>query len=208
MKKLSLIGLFFLSAMFSAHAKDLQVKGKVADEETGQKLKNCHVFINEHFGTITDEKGAFTLTIPENFQDKSLKISYLGYKTYEIPVKEIGSKYLNVNLVFDAIMLDDVVVVTPDPWEDFRTIIGEISTEYDNKREFMAAVFTEIDKIEFPKKEKSASNSVTNVESNGYKGEEFTGNGLLPGIIAFVIASLGLVFMAKPFIRLIDKSSK
>ena len=206
MKKLSLIGLFFLSAMFSAHANDIQVKGKVADEETGQTLKNCHVFINEHFGTITDEKGAFTLDIPEQYQDKSLKISFLGYKTYEIPVQKIDGRFLKVNLVFDEIMLDDVVVVTPDPWDDFRTIIGEISTEYNSKRELMAAIFTELDNFQFPEDVKSTTSS--KVKPTGYKGEEYIGNGILPGIIAFVIASLGLVFMAKPFIRMIEKSSK
>ena len=74
---------------------------------------------------------------------------------------------------------------------------------YDNNQEFYAAVFIEIKNMEFPDSKNEAQNAG---ESSLANGEENRG-GMLPGIIAFCIASVGLVFMARPFLRLINKDN-
>jgi hypothetical protein len=198
MKKLSTIALMFIPALIFAQTK-VEVNGEVKDKETGQTLSNCHVYINEHFGTLTDENGVFKLEIPVEFENDNLHISYLGFETLDKPVKDLNEKFMKVDLVPGAIWLDNVIVQA-DPWVDFRDIISEISSMYDNKQEFYAAVFNEIKNMEFPE----SKNEAKNAEESLTSGEENKGE-MLPGIIAFCIASVGLVFMARPFLRLINK---
>lgn len=56
-------------------------------------------------GTITDIDGNFSLQVPAN---ATIVISFIGYKTQEIPVN--GQKSLTVQLVEDSEMLEEVVV--------------------------------------------------------------------------------------------------
>lgn len=57
-------------------------------------------------GTITDMDGNFSLKVPAN---GTLVVSFIGYKTQEIPVA--GKTSFNVTLSEDSEMLDEVVVV-------------------------------------------------------------------------------------------------
>lgn len=57
-------------------------------------------------GTITDIDGNFSLQVKENV---ILVVSYIGYKTQEIPVK--GQTAVNITLVEDSETLSEVVVV-------------------------------------------------------------------------------------------------
>ena len=57
-------------------------------------------------GTVTDMNGAYSLQADAN---ATLVISYIGYKTQEIPVK--GQTAINITLSEDSEALDEVVVV-------------------------------------------------------------------------------------------------
>lgn len=57
-------------------------------------------------GTITDMDGNFSLKVPAN---GTLVVSFIGYKTQEIPVA--GKSSFTINLAEDSEMLDEVVVV-------------------------------------------------------------------------------------------------
>lgn len=57
-------------------------------------------------GTITDMDGNFSLKVPSN---GTLVVSFIGYKTQEIPVG--GKASFTINLTEDSEMLDEVVVV-------------------------------------------------------------------------------------------------
>lgn len=61
---------------------------------------------NTSNGTITDINGNFSLNMSAN---GTLVISFIGYKTQEIPIK--GKKSFNIQLTEDTEMLDEVVVV-------------------------------------------------------------------------------------------------
>lgn len=59
-------------------------------------------------GTITDFDGNFTLNVSPN---ATLVISYIGYKTQEIPVSQAKAGRLEVTLREDSEVMDEVVVV-------------------------------------------------------------------------------------------------
>ena len=101
---LLLLGLFL---SFSSYAQDITVKGVVKDSKFGDPIIGASVLVKGTTnGTISDMDGNFTLAAPK---DGTLTISYIGYKSQEIPVN--GQQNLNIILDEDVEALDEVVVV-------------------------------------------------------------------------------------------------
>ena len=101
---LLLLGLFL---SFSSYAQDITVKGVVKDSKFGDPIIGASVLVKGTTnGTISDMDGNFTLATPK---DGTLTISYIGYKSQEIPVN--GQQNLNIILDEDVEALDEVVVV-------------------------------------------------------------------------------------------------
>ncbi|MBY5959548.1 SusC/RagA family TonB-linked outer membrane protein [Membranicola marinus] len=83
------------------------VSGKVTDEE-GEPLIGVNVVVQDsNNGTSTDFDGNYML---ENVDDDAVLVfSYVGYQTQEVEVE--GRSVIDVNMVSDAQLLDELVVV-------------------------------------------------------------------------------------------------
>ncbi len=107
MKKLIFI---FLSVLLvNAGMAQTRVTGTVTASDDGSPIPYAVVLLkgSRGVGTNTDADGRFALSdIPS---DAVLVFSYVGYKTQEIPVA--GRTVVNVELVTDALALDEVIVV-------------------------------------------------------------------------------------------------
>ena len=125
----------------------VEVSGKVMDTEYQQPLEGCHIYINDHYGTVSDEKGLFTLAVPVSQLNRDLQVSYMGYETASKPVSEMVNRPYEFDMMPSAIVLDEVVVIA-DPWKNFRDIVSYLSTIYPDKEELMAAILNELDRIE------------------------------------------------------------
>ncbi|MDR0429396.1 MAG: TonB-dependent receptor [Tannerellaceae bacterium] len=96
------LALFFVGIGFAV--AQTQVRGTVVDE-TGEPVIGASILIKgTSQGTISDIDGKFTLSAPA---DGTLVVSYVGYKTQELPV----SANVNIVLVSDAQLLDEVIAV-------------------------------------------------------------------------------------------------
>jgi TonB-linked SusC/RagA family outer membrane protein len=107
MKKLIFI---FLSVLFvNAGMAQTRVTGTVTASDDGSPIPYAVVLLkgSRGVGTNTDADGRFALSgVPS---DAVLVFSYVGYKTQEIPVA--GRTVVNVELVTNALALDEVIVV-------------------------------------------------------------------------------------------------
>lgn len=103
-----IISLLFASVSVAAYAqKTVTVKGTVTDTN-GEPLIGATVKVpGKSTGSVTDLDGNFKLDITD--KDKSLTVSYVGYKTQVVPVQ--GGKQLRVKLLENAGDLDQVVVI-------------------------------------------------------------------------------------------------
>jgi len=124
-----------------------EISGKVMDMMTNQPLFECHVYLNDNYGVLTDEDGFFKLEVPADSENEKLHISFVGYKTYAIPMKEINEDFLKVGLIEEIVILEEVVVYS-NPWNPFREIIKDISSNYETKEEFYADLIKELKEIE------------------------------------------------------------
>ncbi|MBQ9339828.1 MAG: TonB-dependent receptor [Paludibacteraceae bacterium] len=101
-------GLFVSALMLCSVAAFSQtVTGVVTDAANGEPVIGASVLVmGTTTGTITDFDGNFSINAAS---DAVLQISYMGYKTQEIPVA--GQKVIRVQMAEDAELLDEVVVV-------------------------------------------------------------------------------------------------
>ncbi|WP_297676824.1 TonB-dependent receptor [uncultured Bacteroides sp.] len=112
LSRMSIFHRLFFIALFSVFslgvvAQTKTVKGTVIDG-TGEPVIGASVLVKGSTnGVITDIDGNFTLlNVPES---GTIQISFVGYKTQDIPVA--GKSSLKVTLAEDTEMLDEVVVV-------------------------------------------------------------------------------------------------
>jgi TonB-linked SusC/RagA family outer membrane protein len=104
-KILTFLFLLFTSFSFS---QNIEVRGLVTDRETGDPVPGANIVIKgTSKGASTDFDGNFAITDVQ--LNSILVISYLGYQTLEIPIK--NDNFLNVVLQVDAQSLNEVIVI-------------------------------------------------------------------------------------------------
>lgn len=87
--------------------QDRKIKGTVVDAQ-GEPIIGANVVQKgTSNGTVTDLDGNFQLAVPAG---SVLTVSFIGYKTQEITVKDVSAK-LNITLQDNTKLMDEVVVV-------------------------------------------------------------------------------------------------
>jgi len=85
-----------------------QITGSVYDANTGEAIPGASVYIQgTTIGTVSDQDGRFTLSVTAN--DKTMSVSFIGYRTQEVPLD--GNSSLTVRLEPTDLMMDDIVVM-------------------------------------------------------------------------------------------------
>ena len=113
-KKSSYLIPLFLLLVFMCFAPSIssqttQVRGTVTDRATGESIIGANILqVGTTNGAISDIDGNFSLTAPRN---SMLRISSIGYVTQNVQVPNRDNPLLNIELVEDAELLDEVVVV-------------------------------------------------------------------------------------------------
>lgn len=83
----------------------------VLSESTREPIIYASVgVINRNLGTVTDTLGNFSLSIPVEFVNDSIKISSIGYVAKIFAVKDIKNIPDTIFLADDAIILNEVIV--------------------------------------------------------------------------------------------------
>lgn len=108
--KLLLVWSFIIIGANAALAQ-APISGVVLDNITKEEIIGATVRVKDsNVGTATNVMGEYTLQIPASHQNGILVISYVGYITQEIQIKNLKTG-MTINLVPDAVIMDDVVVV-------------------------------------------------------------------------------------------------
>src|SRR5680860_400458 len=123
MKSLFLVGAFLCFGL----AKAQTVSGTVSDASAGP-LPGANVLVKGTTnGTQTDFDGNYTIGDVDD--DATLVISYVGYKTLEIPVD--GNSQIDATLEEDAAQLDEVVLIGYGSARksDLTGAVGQVDTD-------------------------------------------------------------------------------
>lgn len=83
----------------------------VISETTGEPIIYASVgIVNRNLGTVTDSLGNFSLTVPAEYFNDSLRISCVGYTTRTFAVKDFSNIPDTIKLDDNIIALQEVVV--------------------------------------------------------------------------------------------------
>lgn len=95
-----------VTEVFIDNSVDVEVSGQVSDEN-GQALPGASIVVKgASIGTTTDLNGNYKLTVSD---DANLTISFVGYKTLDIPIG--GRSTIDIQMELDAEQLEEIVVV-------------------------------------------------------------------------------------------------
>ncbi|MDN5214931.1 TonB-dependent receptor [Fulvivirgaceae bacterium BMA12] len=95
------------NAVFEIIVKDRVLNGRVTDEN-GEGLPGVNVLVkNTTIGTITDNKGDYTINVPDDAT--TLVFSYVGYISEEVDI--VGRAVVDLQLAPDLSTLSEVVII-------------------------------------------------------------------------------------------------
>ena len=97
--------LYVMFAIFGIAHSQITITGHVTDTTYNEPLAFVNI-TNNHKGTITNEDGYYSITVPS--ENSILQFSFLGYKTKTITVN--NNTVINVSLDEDAAALSEVVI--------------------------------------------------------------------------------------------------
>lgn len=136
--------LTWLTLMVSlvALAQRTAVSGTVRDAKSGDRLAQVSVMASgSGEAVVTNEDGMFTLKTEKDVQ--TLVVSYVGYRTLRVNVKNQGEKPLDIRLTPVSVQLHEVVVWTSDPRQLVRIAMDKIPENYSRKPELMECFYRE-----------------------------------------------------------------
>jgi hypothetical protein len=133
LKNLITVILILAATVLQAQKLTQSVRGKVIDAQATYPLNGATVVVkdsNPQIGTITDASGEFSLeNVPVGRQ--TLIISYIGYRTVQIPnilVNSAKESYIEVSLDEDVTQLEEAVVIGKKANEQTQNEIALISS--------------------------------------------------------------------------------
>ncbi len=128
--RLILFILFYFLEIAYCIAQDFVVmRTKILDRNSNEPLPYANIGIsNSSRGTVSSESGEFEFHIPENLKDDSLKVSYLGYKSFKKRISDLKET--------------QIIYLEESP-----TLLSEITVSDDGARKLVEEALKSIPKI-------------------------------------------------------------
>ena len=141
-KLLTLLFIFLSTAII--FAQTTIIKGKITNKN-GIPLEYASIgLIGTTIGTVSNSEGVFIFKIPEKYKNNTLRISMLGYKSYNIPLSEINNYNLKIRLSQITFKISEVKVKPKDAKKIIRKVIEKIPVNYPVKAINMEGFYREM----------------------------------------------------------------
>ena len=150
--QLALIFTIIFGYLLSINTSDAQTKdqnefseftGLVIDGKTKKPLEFASITVNStNISTITNLDGKFLLKVPSSDLDKSVTVSYLGYKNIVIRLQDF-SKNTVVKMEESFVKLPAVSLIASDPIIIIKKVLKNRDVNYPNKPLIMNAFYRE-----------------------------------------------------------------
>ena len=89
----------------------IEIKSKIVDFSQLLPIENASIYVkNTTIGTVSNTDGRFVLLVPNKFENDTLVISSIGFKSFKIPVNQFNNSQ-DVFLDEDVAALDEVLII-------------------------------------------------------------------------------------------------
>jgi hypothetical protein len=121
----------------------VQFKGLVMDNISGEPLTFASISVSStNIATVCNSEGEFILKVPKSMTDKQISVSYIGYKTKELPIADLKEKnHIRLDLI--TVSLAEINVFPQDPNYLIRAVMSKRTQNYQNTAELMTAFYRE-----------------------------------------------------------------
>lgn len=148
-----------------------QYKGEILDKENRKPLVFASISIAEsNVSTISNTEGQFALKVPKTLTEGNVVISFLGYKTINIPLAQLNNDNNRILMEESVLQLSEVNLTVP---KDAKALVKEtLRRKGDNYLEdpaLMTAFYRET--IKRRNKNVSLSEAVVNIYKTPYTSE-------------------------------------
>ncbi len=141
------------------------LKGRVLDTNDQSSLPYANIILlHKNKGVISNERGHFSINISNCLETDTLQISYIGYQTQNLTIKNIKSSSL-IYLKEDNLMLNNITLFgnALDPESIVKKVLENKNNNYSNnhskKQIFLRDRYTShVDELNFSCKKSSFSN--------------------------------------------------
>ena len=149
-----------------------EFKGIVIDSNTKAPLAFADLTVNStNIRTVANREGRFLLKVPNNLLDKMLTVSFLGYKTQEVLLKDLKNKNNKIALNISITELTQVRINIPKNAETLvRATLDREGNNYYNEPAIMTAFYRET--IKKRNKNASLSEAVVKIYKQPYNSEK------------------------------------
>ena len=115
---------FFLLFFIDANSQTI-IKCKVLDSASKAPVEFANAgIVSKAFGTVTNEKGEFTLNVPDSLLQEKIRISILGYKSKNILLKNL----INTTVVYLSASSYNLSEVAVKPKKTKHKVLGNETT--------------------------------------------------------------------------------
>ncbi len=120
------------------------LKGQIVDAKTRTPLENATIYLsNSKLATISDYRGNFSFKINEELFTEKIYISYLGYQSISINVREGINKFLYIKLSVLPYALNSIRIRYYKPQQLILEALKNIPTNYYKKSTLLEAYYRE-----------------------------------------------------------------
>ncbi|HKJ05850.1 MAG TPA: carboxypeptidase-like regulatory domain-containing protein [Flavobacteriaceae bacterium] len=125
-------------------ARFTKYKGIVIDSKTKKPLEFATLTINTtNISTITNTQGKFSLKVPKIYTDKSITVSYLGYTSQIIKLKDLDNKKNTIRLETHIEQLSEVNISIKDAESLLKKVLKSKNDNYFGSPTTMTAFYRE-----------------------------------------------------------------
>jgi CubicO group peptidase (beta-lactamase class C family) len=131
-RKILIFLLLLIAAITTTQAQFLS--GTITDDATQHPIPYAHIAIPETGeGTVSDERGHYTLHLIPGTSTRHVKISLIGYRPIQLPVPFHGG-IIDVALHPDTILLQAVEITPIDPRQLIQQALARLPQNHGGKR--------------------------------------------------------------------------
>ena len=106
--KTKLLLLMLLTGSLAIAQTEFTLSGYVKEQASGEELFGVNILLNKTTGTVTNEYGFFSISVPEGTYQ--IEISYLGFKTITQEITLTRDTQLDFEVQDEANQLEEVVI--------------------------------------------------------------------------------------------------
>ncbi|HNZ62397.1 MAG TPA: carboxypeptidase-like regulatory domain-containing protein, partial [Paludibacteraceae bacterium] len=122
----------------------MEFSGKIVDAKNGDVLPFATLSVEgSNMTTVSNSEGEFSLKIPKEIQDKTITVSYIGYKNKIVRISELKQEKSRIALEPMMVSLPEVSVISKNAEDLIAEVLDRRFKNYPDQELMMTAFYRE-----------------------------------------------------------------